>query len=256
MIPWFEFKTFEVFGVTFYTFGVLLALSIIGGLYLLDWRAKRTGLDPKAAEHLLYWVVFGGLYLGHVFSVFVYTPGKVWDDPLVLLRFWDGLSSIGGITAGMIIGILYLRRKKLPAVPYFDAFIFCFVPAWTLARLGCTLVHDHPGIQTDFFLAIQYPEAEGGPRHDLGFYEFLLSLGISIWYFIGRNRPHFAGYHAIAAALIYLPIRFLWDFLRAADEVYAGLTPAQWGIIGLFAWTLWIGHRWSRSGETIQTLPL
>ena len=55
MIPWFHYETFTLFGVTFYTFGTVMALSIIAGIYLIDHRAKATGLNPKVAEHLVYW---------------------------------------------------------------------------------------------------------------------------------------------------------------------------------------------------------
>ncbi len=254
MIPWFEFETFILFGVTFYSFGTLLAASIIAGIYLLNHRARATGLNPKVAEFLLYWSVGLGLYLGHVFSVFVYTPGKVFDDPMVLLRFWEGLSSIGGIAAGSLVGLAYLRIKKVSIARYFDAFFWCFVPAWTIARFGCTIVHDHPGVHTDFFLAIQYPD---GPRHDLGFYEFLFSLALTIYFVATRKKQRFAGYHVIFAALTYLPARFLGDFLRIADVRYfgsgpdSGLTPAQLGIIVLFGWVLYVWKRWAASGEVI-----
>jgi phosphatidylglycerol:prolipoprotein diacylglycerol transferase len=36
-------------------------------------------------------------------------------------------------------------------------------------------------------------------------------------------------------ALLYAPLRFGLDFLRADDVRYAGLTPAQYVMIGLFA---------------------
>ena len=34
--------------------------------------------------------------------------------------------------------------------------------------------------------------------------------------------------------LTYMPVRFLFDFLRVADATYYGMTPAQYANIGLF----------------------
>ncbi len=254
MIPWFHYETFTLFGVTFYTFGTVMALSIIAGIYLIDHRAKATGLNPKVAEHLVYWSACLGVFLGHVFSVFTYTPRTILEDPMVLLRFWEGLSSIGGIGAGALVGLAYLRIKKEPLLPYIDAFVWCFVPVWTIARFGCTIVHDHPGVHTDFFLAVQYPD---GPRHDLGFYEFLFSLALTIYFVATRKKQRFAGYHVVFAALTYLPARFLGDFLRIADVRYfgsgpdSGLTPAQLGIIVLFGWALYAWKKCAASGEVV-----
>jgi len=34
-------------------------------------------------------------------------------------------------------------------------------------------------------------------------------------------------------AIVYAPVRFLFDFLRKNDIRYGGLTPGQWGAIAL-----------------------
>ena len=116
---------------------------------------------------------------------------------------------------------------------------------WIFGRLGCTTAHDHPGRHTDFFLAVRYPE---GPRHDLGFDEFLLTLVMTAILFAYAKKPRPAGRIIGLFATMYAPIRFGLDFLRATDvarpdERYGGLTPAQWACMGALAVGIWLLRR-------------
>ncbi|MEC8423213.1 MAG: hypothetical protein VX000_05510, partial [Myxococcota bacterium] len=54
-----------------------------------------------------------------------------------------------------------------------------------------------------------------------------------------RNKPVRPGFFTASFCVMYAPIRFILDFLRngdlrGADVRWAGLTPAQWGMIGMF----------------------
>jgi phosphatidylglycerol:prolipoprotein diacylglycerol transferase len=110
------------------------------------------------------------------------------------------------------------------------------VVGWVLGRLGCTLVHDHIGRRSEFLLAIRFPD---GPRHDLGLYELLYTLVVlvpAVLVLARRRRP--PGTSVAVLALVYVPFRFLADFLRAtdlpgADARYLGLTVGQYGSIAL-----------------------
>ena len=65
--------------------------------------------------------------------------------------------------------------------------------------------------------------------HDLGWYEFLFTGLIIVPVFLVLNRkPRQPGFFLITFLLLYIPGRFLLDFLRLGDARYAGLTPAQY----------------------------
>ena len=113
--------------------------------------------------------------------------------------------------------------------------MFGFPFAWTFGRLGCFTAHDHIGKASDFFLAVQFP---GGSRHDLGLYEAIWTAGIASLFYAFRNRPVRPGFFLGLFSATYAPIRFVMDFLRntdldQADVRWAGLTPAQYGMIVL-----------------------
>jgi phosphatidylglycerol:prolipoprotein diacylglycerol transferase len=133
----------------------------------------------------------------------------------------------------------------MPRLPYADSVALGLAPAWVLGRLGCFTAHDHPGRHTQFFLAVRYPE---GPRHDLGLYEALLTIALTVVLYNYARRPHPAGTLIALDCTLYAPMRFGLDFLRATDVEhpdprYAGLTPAQWACVACFALGLYLLSR-------------
>jgi phosphatidylglycerol:prolipoprotein diacylglycerol transferase len=69
-----------------------------------------------------------------------------------------------------------------------------------------------------------------------------------------RKRPFKPGFFVALFALMYAPARFLFDFLRNtdlqnADVRWAGLTPAQWGMIVFFLLASALMVRLSRRAE-------
>ena len=68
--------------------------------------------------------------------------------------------------------VLALQIQKEPLV-YADVVASAFPMSWVFGRTGCTIAHDHPGMLSDAWFAVQYP---GGGRFDLGLYEMLLTI--------------------------------------------------------------------------------
>ena len=115
--------------------------------------------------------------------------------------------------------------------------------------MGCFTAHDHVGSRSDFFLAVDFPAEAyggyyGGPRHDLGLYEAIYLVFMSVVFLMLRKKDLHHSSFAILFCFLYAPVRFCFDFLRSTDLQnndirYAGLTPAQYGsIILLIAGTV------------------
>jgi len=188
------------------------------------------------------WMVAVGLLGAHAMHVFAYHPELLERDPWGnVLRVWDGLSSMGGVLGALLGLFIAFRRAGVPVTPYLNALALGTAPGWTIARVGCFLVHDHPGVRSDFPLAVDFPvRLYGGPRHDLGLYDAFVLAAITAVLFALRTRGPKAGRLMGWLAVLYSPCRFALDFLRASDlsfvdRRYFGLTPAQYVVVGLFA---------------------
>ena len=221
--------------ITIKPFGTLVATGVYVGAWLSVRQARRLGLDEQAVVSFIFSVVVSGFLFGHMLDVIFYYPGKVLEDPLSLLRLWDGLSSFGGF-AGAAVGVLLWRlRRKVWVLPYADVVSSAFPVAWVFGRAGCALAHDHPGIRSSAWFAVRYPD---GGRFDLGLYEMLCTIPLAAAFLWFRRKPRPWGFYVGVMCVAYAPSRFALDFLRArdlaaSDPRYFALTPGQWACFAL-----------------------
>lgn len=255
MLPYFEQPVWQIGPLSIHAFGVAVAIAMWFGLTVVEKRFARLGLDPQVGRRLGGWMLGGGIIGAHLFSVLLYFPETLRDDPWLLVRVWEPISSFGGILGGIGGAVLFFATRARDVeqgakLAYVDAVAFAFPAALAIGRFGCALAHDHPGAVTTFPLAIslktdaaleyvggvyrdaglQLPQgAQTMGFHDLGLYEFLyLTLVIVPLFIVWNRRQRTAGFYLIAFVALYFPVRFGLDMLRVADARYVGLTPAQW----------------------------
>ncbi|GAB4234140.1 MAG: hypothetical protein OHK0028_10240 [Deltaproteobacteria bacterium] len=275
MIPYFPQPSLRLFGpVTVHAFGFLVAMAVIAGSKLALMRSRSEALDPDVCADLLFYALFAGFLVAHVYSVLAYFPRRAREDPLLLLKFWENISSFGGMVGGVLGIWIFFRFRATDLASrtrwkYLDVIAFAFPFAWVIGRLACTTAHDHPGTLTTFPLAVSLktPEAREyitavyrdagrmaelpGPSglsrmafHDLGWYEFLYTLLVIVPVFLLLDRrPRPPGFYVIAFPLLYVPARFGLDFLRLSDARYFGLTPGQYAGIAVFSGALLYASR-------------
>jgi phosphatidylglycerol:prolipoprotein diacylglycerol transferase len=256
-------------GIPIQPFGVMVAIGVLIGAAVLRRYAARHGVEQGDVSGLITWLIVSGFVGMHVFDVLLYQRADLGRDPLLLLRFWDGISSWGGFVGGAIGYACFVWRRRLAWGLMADTAIVGVLLAFSIGRIGCSVVHDHIGGATDFALGIDYPRAflashglldefagHTGPvirAHNLGLYELLylvpvnaLVLGLA---FSRRRLP--AGFLAVLAGALYAPVRFFLEYLRlgTSDPRYGGLTFAQWCSLAAFAVAIYVAIRLWRRGE-------
>jgi phosphatidylglycerol:prolipoprotein diacylglycerol transferase len=232
-------------------FGLLVGTGVVLGYHWGRNRAKAVGLDPDVCANGMVWAVATGFVVAHLVSVVFYFPDKLLREPLLLFKLWENLSSFGGFIGGLAGSLYFFKVKQRSSLlAYSEPMLFALVVGWVFGRMGCTVVHDHPGLPTDFALGVACGPG-GSVRHDLGFYELLFTLALVLLLFgLRRVRP-FIGFHQALVLALYAPVRFAMDFLRIDDRKYLGLTPGQYFavtmLLGAFALTYY-GLRLKRAG--------
>ncbi len=247
LIPWFKLEGLTIPGTQLgiQPFGILVAIGVLSGARMAEWRGVRLGLKREVISDCILHVVGIGFVLGHVFDMIFYTPERLLEAPWELLFFWKSLSSYGGFFGSAVGGLYWRFRRGYLLTPVYDQIAFGMSLGWFFGRLGCFVVHDHPGKVSDFFLAVdnfQYPGLPTAPRHDLGLYEVIwAAFMIPLFLWLDKKpRPH--GFFIGLIAILYAPVRFGLDFLRDADKLYLGLTPGHYSSLlafGLGAWMMW-----------------
>ena len=264
MIPFFAQPHISIGPVTIAAFGAIVATSVLLGLSLGSRRFHALGLDPALGASLGSWAVGGGFLGAHLFSVLLYFPETVAQNPLVLLKLWEHISSFGGIVGGTLAIWYFLHRRaghldRATRWAFVDVAAFVFPISLMIGRIACAIAHDHPGSVTSAPLAVSLARPEGRAfitriyddagraselpdadmlaglgYHDLGWYEFLYLATVLVPVVLllarreRRRGVHRPGTFVVAFIALYMPVRFALDFLRVSDMRYAGLTPAQW----------------------------
>jgi len=233
MLPYFSQPTLTLGPIHIYAFGALVAAAVLIGMKVLERRSIQRGLDPELSRRMVITILVCGFIGAHLVDRLAYYPHETLARPWTILFIWQGLSSFGGFLGAIFGAALFIRRARLGqrAWRYLDAIAYAFPFGWLFGRLGCFLAYDHPGRVTSFFLGQEY--VDGLVRHNLGLEEALLTIPMAgLFYALGK-KPRAPGFFAGLLALVYAPIRFALDFLRLVDVRYFGLTPGQYGAIGL-----------------------
>jgi phosphatidylglycerol:prolipoprotein diacylglycerol transferase len=249
VIPYFELPSLHLGPLTLQAFGLFAALGVYVAARLAVREAARHGLDPRPISDFAVWGVAAGVLGGHAVHLLFYHPEELSDWRRVL-AFWEGLSSLGGLAGGVLAAVVYFRRAHVRLGEYGDSFALGIAPGGGIARIGCFVVHDHPGVKTHFPLAVHFPASAeailgfSGTRHDLGLYDALALFAFAVVLYALDRRGLLRGRLLALLALLYGTSRFLLDFLRASDVPYAdarylGLTPAQYLCFALWAYAAW-----------------
>ncbi|MDD9942591.1 MAG: prolipoprotein diacylglyceryl transferase [Myxococcales bacterium] len=236
-IPWFKLHPIDIPGpVDLQPFGIMVAIGILFGSRVATWRGKRVGVPEEVVSNFLFFVIVVGLISAMLLNMAFYEPHKLVNLFKGEISY-PGLSSFGGFFGGTMAALYFRQKHRVSLMVLGDIFCFAFPFAWLICRGGCFVVHDHPGIPTDFFLAVDNYNNQGVPRHDLGLYEVLWSAAMIPLLLVLERKRLPAGFFMAFVPLCYAPIRFGLDFLRedaaaGGDVRYLSLTPGHyWAVM-------------------------
>lgn len=209
------------------SFGVMVAIGVIAGLWLTRRELASRGLPLQAADAAV-WAVVGGL----VGAKILYAAEHAAEAPLATLLFSrGGMSWFGGFFGGATAGLVVIRRRGWPLVPVLAAAAPGVALGQSLGRIGCFLVGDDYGQPTDLPWGIAFPQ--GLPPtiervHPTQLYEAallaLLAVVLVRWRRGGLRDRAVVGRYLLIAGFG----RFLIEFIRVNEPVALGLSVAAW----------------------------
>ncbi len=246
MLPYVGITTFNIGPIPIQVWGTMVAVGILVGLFVVVKRSKKFDLDVKIVVDAATWALVASIVGARLVTVLFYDLGYYLNDPLQVFAIWNGgLSSVGGFIGAALVGVWYLKRKRVNVWKYADTMIFGLPIGLGIGRIGCFLIHDHPGTVSDFALAVQYPD--GVSRLDHGLLLAINGFLMAILFAAMSRKKLPVGSYLAVISLWYGVVRFVLDFHRVGDETYLGLTPAQYVSLALAiggAWGIW--HLYSK----------
>lgn len=236
------------------TYGLLVTLGFIAGLWLSGKLAERRGLSSNAITDLAVSVALAGL-LGAKLLMLIYdfdyyrrNPGEIFS----MATLQAGGVFYGGLIAALIVAVWFLRKRKLPFLPVADVFAPGIALGHAIGRIGCFAAGCCWGAQCDLPWAVTFrnPEAHklvgvplNIPLHPSQIYEAAAETAIFIWLYSRVKRPHRPG-HIIGQYLILYPLaRFLVEFVRFHEQPNPfgwWFSLGQWITVSLLVVGVWL----------------
>jgi phosphatidylglycerol:prolipoprotein diacylglycerol transferase len=208
-------------------YGLMYVIGILGGWWLGRVQARRpwSKLTELQVDDMVTWIALGVILGGRVGSVLFYNFGDFLNDPLMLVRIWEGGMSFHGGFLGVALA-MWLYGRKID-VNFWSMTDFV-APLVTIGlgsgRIGNYINGELWGKVTDVSWAVV---VNGTPRHASQLYEAALEgllLFVILWTFNHKERPRMASTGLFL--LCYGVFRFGVEFVRLPD---AHIGYMAWG---------------------------
>ena len=216
------------------SYGLLLALSFMLGIYWSMHRAKRRGIDQNKVMDLALIIVFCAIAGSRAMYVVTHLEefrGR-WLDTFNPFQSSGqiglaGLTMLGGVVLSLIALVIYCKLKKINILRLCDVLAPAFGLGIFLTRIGCFLTGCCYGKPCNLPWGVRFPlaspagsdpELQGLLLHPTQLYSSLYGLaimGILVW-IDRKERPD--GVVMAAFFMMYGIARFLIDFVRAYEE--------------------------------------
>jgi len=248
----------EVFHLSFlHTYGVLVALAFLAGLWVATRLARQAGLNSEAVFNLGFYAALAAMLGAKIMMILVdlpfYTqhPGEI----LSLSTLQAGGVFYGGLLGALAVAAWFMRKMQLPALATADVFAPGIALGHAIGRLGCFSAGCCWGVGCRLPWAVTFTDpASQVPRELLGvplhptqlyesFSEFLI-FGILYWRIRQDARasdleakPQAPGGIISLYLMLYSTARFAIEFFRYHEQGNLGggpLDTSQWLSILLF----------------------
>jgi len=146
--------------LTIPTYGLMVALGMVAGYYMLAADLARRGIAPKdsgVAEMFVAIPCLAGILGAKIYSV-LESPRELFADPLGQIFSRYGLTWTGGLIAGVATFLWLARRKKIPLLDMLDAGSPGLALGYAFGRMGCLLSGDE-GIRRNSLRAFAFDSA-------------------------------------------------------------------------------------------------
>ena len=208
------------------SFGVMVAVGALVGLWLLSRELRRSGLPAAGLDAAVAGVV-GGMVGAKLLWVFEHRG----EEPVLdLLLSRGGMSWFGGFAGGLLAGFLVMHRKHLQPIAILSAASPALAVGHAIGRIGCFLVGDDYGGPTSLPWGVAFPQGLPPtvvPVHPTQLYEAVVLLPVAWllfrWRRQGRSDAVVLGTYLVLAGTI----RFLIEFVRVNVRVLGPFTVAH-----------------------------
>ncbi len=266
-IPAFELAGRTLGPFTLHSYGVLLAIAFVAGLWIASRQARREGLDGNKVADLAIYVLLSGLLGAKLMLLVVEWRSFSFSMAELLTLLQSGGVFYGGLLLALPVAFWYSRSNGLDAWKTADALAPGVILGQAIGRLGCLCAGCCHGAPTSLPWGITYTDEYasrtvgvplGQAMHPVQLYESILAFGILWWLLRTAARKRFDGQVVLSYLGLYAVARFALETVRGdvARGLWLGglVSTSQLVAIGLLALAAFLWPRLSRT-RALATAP-
>lgn len=223
---------FEFGGFQIRSYGVIVALSFLIGLWMSTREAERKGLDPKLVQDFAVYGLLGGIVGARLYFVLFSAPGYFLQRPWEVFAVWSGgIGVIGSLIGGFLTAVWYCRRNQIPLLKFADVLAPGVALGQTFGQFACLLNGDSYGRPTDVPWAITYTDPRSLaplniPLHPIEIYEMAAYFLVFLLVWTTRRKYRGNGFAFFTYLAGYGVARFVVECFRGDPAIIAFGIPA------------------------------
>ena len=142
-------------------YGLMIGIGFVLALLVGEYRAKKMGMKEEALIDIAIIAGVSG-FLGAKLLYIIVSFKDFIEDPIGVLGS-SGFVVYGGLIAGVLCNLIYVKIKKLSFLEYFDLVMPEIALAQGFGRIGCFLAGCCYGRQTDAAWGVVFPAGSLAP---------------------------------------------------------------------------------------------
>lgn len=238
--------------------GILIAVGFLAGVRLMQRYTRPRGIPDEELWRILGWGLAGGLVGMRV--AWVLGHWRELGSPLGFFEIWNGgMSLLGGLIGGVLVGGFVARREGLPVLPLLDMAAPGLALGIAIGRVSDLIIGDHLGKPTSMPWGFRYvggvdPLAGVPPLgtvvHPVALYDLILTTMLLVVLLRFLRSPRAAGSAIALFTLWYSTGRVFTDLFRTDPRRLAGLTGSQ--LTALLLILITVVALWLRARRTVR----
>lgn len=221
---------FEIFGISIYWYGIIIATAVVIGLYIAMKEAERLGHNSELILDFCLIAIPLSILGARIYYV-IFKWAYYSQHPQDIIKIWHGgLAIYGGVIAGIIVAIFFSRRRKISLWELVDILTPSLILGQAMGRWGNFFNQEAYGYQVTNPSLQWFPFAvKIGENWHLAtfFYESIWDFGVFFYLIWLRKRKKMKGSVFLAYLILYPLGRFFIEPLRTDSLMFGPFRVSQ-----------------------------
>ena len=201
----------------------MIALGVLVSFLIAYRKSKRFGLSMDDLSNLFIWVIVAAFVGGKLFFIFEDVDAYLSNPSKLKSILGGGFVFYGSLIFAIPTIIFWLRKHKIPVLPFMDILAFVGPVVHSFGRVGCFLAGCCHGKVCDTWMGVTFSNPDslakplGVPLYPTQLFDIAVNLTILVVVFFVQKKQKFDGQLFLIYLMMYAVGRSIVEIFRG-DE--------------------------------------